>query len=266
MLYNGFVINCMLVYNVLLQYRKERGSAKTQGGKFAVINTAAKEVKEKKMITDNRFLSLEESVYARLYEEIISCTLKRGEAITELSLSARLGVSRTPIRAALRRLAEDGLISLSANRGAVVTGVSEEDLIDIYKIRVRLEGLASRTAAEKMTDDEKRSLRESVELAEFYLAKRDNDKLRELDSSFHKIIYEACGNRLLAKTLSELHTKIKGYRSVALSVPGRLEKSIAEHKMILTAIEAGDADLADRLTSEHIEAALENVRLAPLTF
>ena len=211
------------------------------------------------MFTEGRYSSLEERVYGILSEEILSGKIESGTALTELALSERLGVSRTPIRGALRRLCEDGLVRIEANRGAVVVGISEEDLVDIYKIRVRLEGLASRTAAERMNESEKNALRESVELAEFYITKRDNDKLRELDTSFHKMIYEACGNRLLSKTLSELHNKIKSYRSAALSVPGRLEESIAEHKMILEAIENGDCDEADRLTSIHIEAALKNL-------
>lgn len=211
------------------------------------------------MLTNDRYSSLEERVYDILSDEILSGKIERGTALTELALSDRLGVSRTPIRAAIRKLAEDGIVNLCANKGAIVVGVSEDDIVDIYKIRVRLEGLASRNAAERMTDAEKRALRESVELAEFYISRSDNDKLRELDTSFHKIIYEASGNRLLSKTLSELHSKIKSYRSAALSVPGRLQSSVEEHKKILIAIEQADADEADRLTSIHIEAALENL-------
>lgn len=211
------------------------------------------------MLTNDRYSSLEEKVYDVLSEQILSGQIEKGTALTELTLCERLGVSRTPIRAAIRRLAEDGTVQLMANKGAVVVGISREDLVDIYKIRVRLEGLASRTAAERMTDEEKRALRESLELAEFYIARGDNDKLRELDTSFHKMIYEASGNRLLSKTLSELHTKIKGYRSAALSVPGRLQRSVEEHKNILIAIESGNGDEADRLTSLHIEEALQNL-------
>ena len=214
------------------------------------------------MLTNDRYSSLEEKVYDILSEQILSGQIEKGTALTELMLCERLGVSRTPIRAAIRRLAEDGTVQLMANKGAVVVGISREDLVDIYKIRVRLEGLASRTAAERMTDEEKRALRESLELAEFYIARGDNDKLRELDTSFHKMIYEASGNRLLSKTLSELHTKIKGYRSAALSVPGRLQRSVEEHKNILVAIESGNGDEADKLTSLHIEAALENLLLS----
>ena len=211
------------------------------------------------MIIDSNAKSLEESVYFTLEEEILSGELKAGDSLTELSLSKRLGVSRTPIRAALHRLAEEGLVSFSANRSATVAGVSADDLVDIYKIRMRLEGLASADAARKISDDDKKKLYESVELAEFYIEKKDAEKLKELDSEFHNIIYRASGNRLLSKILSELHRNIKSYRKLSLSVPERLKSSIAEHREILDAIARGDSDAADRLTNAHIGAALDNL-------
>ena len=85
------------------------------------------------------------------------------------------------------------------------------------------------------------------------------ERLKELDSEFHETIYKESGNRLLFKTLSELHRKIKAYRKLSLTVPGRLERSVYEHKEILEAIAAGNAQEADRLTSLHIERALENM-------
>lgn len=213
------------------------------------------------MIVDGNAKSLEESVYFTLEEEILSGKLKRGETLTEISLSRRLGVSRTPLRGALHRLAEEGLIEITPNRGATVVGVGREELIDIYKIRMRLEGLASAEAARRITPEDIEKLKESVELAEFYIKKQDAEHLKELDSQFHSIIYRASGNRLLYKTLSELHRNIHFYRKQSLAVPERLTRSIEEHKEILAAIERGDADEADRLTSEHIEAAMENLLL-----
>lgn len=214
------------------------------------------------MKNGNIYKSLEERVYAALEEEILSGKLTRGTALTEIALSERLGVSRTPVRSAIHRLAEEGLVEVVANRGAIVLGISEEDLIDVYRIRVRLEGLASAIAAQKISAEELRALRDSVELSEFYIMKKNTDKLRELDSEFHEAIYKATGNRLLCKTLSELHRKIKAYRKLSLCVPGRLERSVEEHREILCAIESGNAEEADRLTSLHIEEALENLRAA----
>lgn len=211
------------------------------------------------MIVGKNAKSLEESVYFTLEEEILSGKLKRGESLTENALSTRLGVSRTPLRGALHRLAEEGLIEISPNRGATVVGIGDEELVDIYKIRIRLEGLASAEATKRISEEDLKKLRESVELAEFYISKRDAEHLKELDSEFHSIIYKASGNRLLCKTLTELHRKIHFYRKQSLGVEKRLEKSTAEHREILSAIERGDAEAADRLTSLHIEAALNNL-------
>lgn len=211
------------------------------------------------MIVDKNAKSLEESVFLTLEDEILSGKLKRGEMLTENALSARLGVSRTPLRAALHRLYEEGLVDISPNRGATVIGIGTEELVDIYKIRMRLEGLASAEAATKITEEDIKKLHDILELADFYIAKRDADKLKELDSEFHSIIYRASGSRLLNKTLSELHRNVHFYRKRSLAVEERLERSAAEHKEILLAIENHDADAADRLTSAHIEAALKNL-------
>ncbi len=210
------------------------------------------------MITE-KSLSLEEMVYLRLEEEILSGILTRGTALGEIALSERLGVSRTPVRGALHRLAEDGLVELSPNRGAVVMGINTEDLVDIYHIRMRLEGLASASCAKRISEEELLKLSESVELSEFYIKKRDTEHLKELDTEFHSIIYKASGNRLLCKILSELHRKIKAYRKISLAVPGRLEKSAEEHREIFTAIKEHDAERADKLTFLHIERALDNM-------
>jgi DNA-binding GntR family transcriptional regulator len=211
------------------------------------------------MIVDSKLLSLENKVFIKLEDEILAGKLTRGTALTEISLSERLGVSRTPVRSALHRLAEEGLVEAVANKGCVVIGITNADLVDIYKIRVRLEGLASAIAATRITEEGLNALRESVELAEFYISKNDTEKLKELDSEFHETIYRSTGNRLLCKTLSELHRKIKSYRKLSLTVPGRLERSVLEHREIYQAIAIRDAEKADMLTSLHIERALENV-------
>lgn len=206
--------------------------------------------------------SLEEKVYIELQEAILSEDLKKGESLTELSLSEKLGVSRTPVRSALQRLSEVGLVKIVPNRGAVVLGVTKEDILDIYRIRMRLEGLASAMAALNMSDADKKKLTETVELSEFYLSKNNTENLKELDTSFHRVIYEASGSRTLARILSDLHLNTKGYRRISLAIPGRLERTTKEHREILNAILAGDAEKADRLTSEHIEHALANMLTA----
>ena len=214
------------------------------------------------MIVDNQSASLEEKVFLTLEEEILAGELKKGDSLAEIALSKRLGVSRTPIRGALHRLKEDGLVEITPNRGAVVLGIDKADLIDIYKVRNRLEGLASASAAKTISKEALKELRDSVELSEFYISRGDTERVKELDTAFHHLIYTASGNRQLETILTELHRKIKTYRKLSLSVSGRVEKSIKEHREILEAIEKGDSALADTLTSLHIERALENLIVA----
>lgn len=143
------------------------------------------------MIVDKNVKSLEESAYLALEEEICAGTILPGEFLIETALSAKLGISRTPLRGAIHRLAEEGLVELIPNRGARVIGVTEKDLIDIYMIRMRLEGLAASAAAERISEEDKATLAESVELAEFYLQKNNTDKIKEMDTLFHSTIYHA---------------------------------------------------------------------------
>ena len=210
------------------------------------------------MIIGKETGSLEDRVFWALEDAILCGEFKSGDALTELGISEQLGVSRTPVRGALHRLAEEGLVSLAPNRGAVVVGVTKDDLIDIYRIRTRLEGLASALAAENMTEEEKKILTDSVELAEFYIRRQDAEHMKELDTAFHSTIYQASGSRLLCKILSDLHRNIRVYRKLSLTADGRLEKSVEEHRGILEAILCGDAAEADRLTSLHVEHALAN--------
>lgn len=212
------------------------------------------------MIINKNSVSLEEAVYLKLEEEILSGKLRRGEQLREIALAERLQASRTPVRGALHRLAEDGLVELCANKGATVIGITAEDIADIYEVRKRLEGLAARLAAERMSEEDKENLKETVELSEFYLAKQDDKQSGELDSEFHNIIFQASGSRHLCKILCDLHKNIKAYRRLSFSKSDRAKKSIAEHREILEAILSGDPDEAERLTSVHIDNALKNFR------
>jgi DNA-binding FadR family transcriptional regulator len=124
---------------------------------------------------------------------------------------------------------------------------------------MRLEGLASAMAARRISEEDKAALRDAVELSEFYINKNDTEHLKELDTEFHRIIYRASGGRLLSKILTDMHRNIKAYRKLSLSSPGRIESSVKEHREILEAITSGDAELADKLTSKHIGAAMENL-------
>lgn len=198
-------------------------------------------------------------VYRRIEDGILSGEYPVGTSLTEQEVSRVTGVSRTPVRAALQRLEQEGLVRLIPNKGAVVLGISQADLVDIYRMRMRLEGLAAAMAAERLTEKDIVALRETVELAEFYVARGDAAKLRDLDSNFHEAVYNASGSRMLRQTLSDLHHKIGVWRAKSLADPHRVPESVAEHRAILNALIARDAALADSLTSRHVERALTNL-------
>lgn len=211
------------------------------------------------MIIDNN-PSIEERIYSSLEEEILTGRLARGEQLRESALAQKYDASRTPVRAALTRLADDGLIELLANKGATVIGITPDDIGDIYAMRMRLEGLAARLAAERMSDKDKKELSEMIDLYEYYTSRGNCDKRAELDSEFHRAIFNASGSRHLSKILTDLHKYIKAYRKFSLSSPERAEMALEEHKSILRAIESGDADEAERLTVMHVKLALENFK------
>ena len=198
-------------------------------------------------------------VWRMLESGILTGKYPVGSALTEQTISQDCGVSRTPARAALQRLEQEGLVKLVPNKGAIVVGISTHDLIDIYQMRMRVEGLAARLAASRLTEADKVRLSENVELAEFYIARGDAQKLRDLDSNFHEILYNASGSRMIEQTLTDLHHKIGVWRAKSLNDPIRVRESVAEHRAILDALFAGDSELADTLVSQHVERALSKL-------
>ena len=199
-------------------------------------------------------ISLADQVFEKLESDIISGVYPRGEVLTELKLVEQLNVSRTPIREALRRLEQERLIR-DSGKGSVVLGITLEDLEDIMDIRLCCEGLAAFHAAKNRSQEDAKHLRQLSELQDFYFEKGDYDRLREIDDEFHETIYEISGRTVLMDTLRPLHRKTQRYRRSSYSIPDRRKKSINEHKAICDAICAQDAELAERLVSQHIANA-----------
>ncbi|MGE4282140.1 MAG: GntR family transcriptional regulator [Clostridia bacterium] len=203
--------------------------------------------------------SLRAKVFKALEEDILNGKLEPGDSLIETKLSEELGVSRTPIREAIRQLELEGLVKTIPNKGAVVLGISTKDIEDIYTIRMLIEGLAARWAAEKIFAEEVEQLKESVELSEFFTNKSDMQHLQSLDSKFHELIYEACKSNPLKHTLSLFHHYIKRARGTSFEAPGRARNSLEEHKAILQAIVDRDGERAERLMCEHIKNASANL-------
>lgn len=210
------------------------------------------------MRVEYKTVSLADQVFERLEAEILSGKYQRGEVVTELQLCAELGVSRTPVREALRRLSQEHLIEESP-RGTVVLGVVRKDFEDMCAIRLRIEGLAVRGFIDNLSEDSLRQLREAVEFQEFYLNKRDPDHIKAMDSRFHELIYQNCGSAILCDTLSPLHKKVQKFRRLSIEQAGRAETSVKEHRAIYEAIAAKDADLAERLMNEHVGNAMQTI-------
>ena len=203
-------------------------------------------------------ISLATQVFEKLEEDIITGVYPRGEILTELKLVEQLGVSRTPIREALRRLEQERLITESS-KGSVVLGITMEDLVDIMDIRQRTEGLAAYYATKNLTPEGREELRQISELQDFYFAKQDIDNLRKMDDKFHDAIYQLSNRPVLRDTLIPLHRKSQRYRKISIEDKNRLGHSIQEHKAIYNAIISGDADLAAELITAHIERAKKNM-------
>lgn len=203
--------------------------------------------------------SLRGKVFHQLQNEILNGKYNPGESLVETKLSEELGVSRTPIREAIRQLELEGLVQSIPNKGVFVTGISYQDIEDIYTIRMLIEGLAARWAAEKISDTELSELREAVEFEEFYTGRNDTEHLLKLDSRFHDIIFKASKSKTLMHTLSTFHHYVQKARAESLSTPGRARKVLNEHKAILNAIADKDPKKAEKLTVEHIKNASMNL-------
>lgn len=203
-------------------------------------------------------VSLADQVFEKLEDDIILGVYPRGEVLTELKLVEQLGVSRTPIREALRRLEQERLIQ-DSGKGSVVLGITLEDLMDIMDIRQRIEGLAAYHAAKNITPSEAAELQRISELQDFYYSKQDMDRLRQMDDKFHDSIYRLSKSSVICDTLRPLHRKTQRYRKLSADNPQRQAESIEEHKQILKAIINGDADLAADLTEKHIANAKEHM-------
>ena len=198
--------------------------------------------------------SLADQIFERLENDIIQGVYPRGEILTELRLAEELGVSRTPIREALRRLEQERLIE-SAGKGSVVLGITETDLLDIMTIRERVEGVAAYYAAQNITPEGIKEMSDIVDLQEFYFSRKDAAHLHQVDDRFHDAICQLSNRNVLIDTLLPLLRKTRRYRKLSLENWDRTSNTKQEHYAIYQAIVSGNAPLAEELTAKHISNA-----------
>ena len=201
----------------------------------------------------NAYLPLRDVVFNTLREAILKGELKPGERLMELQLAAKLGVSRTPIREAIRMLEQEGLAVTIPRKGAEVARMTEKDMEDVLEIREALDELAAKIACTRMTEDQLKQLETIKETFVESTRSHDVKRIAEADVSFHVVIYEATGNPKLVSMLNNLREQIYRYRVEYLKEEKNYPTLIGEHEAIVEALYARNQDEVVRAMHTHIE-------------
>jgi len=206
-------------------------------------------------VTLDNYKPLREIVFETLREAIINATLKPGERLMEIQLAEEMGVSRTPVREAIRKLELEGFVVMVPRKGAYVADISTKDIADVFEIRAALEGLAAGLAAERITEEELEQLERILVKIGECIKNNDLEKLIEVDTEFHDTLFKASRNERLVQIVSNLREQIQRFRTASLSTPGRMKYALEEHKKIVEAVSERNVELAQALAREHIENA-----------
>ena len=199
--------------------------------------------------------ALYQQVAERLRQQIFARDLEPGSWIDEMKLCAEYGISRTPMREALKVLAVEGLVTMKLRRGAYVTEMSRDDVAQVYHLLALLESDAAGVVARQASDAQRATLRELHERLEKQV--RQRDAFFATNERFHLALLEIAGNRWRTQIAVDLRKVMKLNRHHSLFKQGRLADSLAEHRALMTAIEARNARTATRLMRAHFESGLE---------
>lgn len=186
---------------------------------------------------------------------ILQGNYQEGEKLTEQNICDEYNVSRTPVREALRQLESEGLIETIPNRGAFVTGVSSQDIADLYEMRKAYEILAVKWAILRITKEELETLGEAFDFMEFYTQKNDVEKMLNINMQFHGLIYLAAHNKRLENILSSYQIYLKQTKASVAYLDGYLEVVLEEHRRIYQAFLEGDAEAGAAATALHLDNA-----------
>ena len=208
----------------------------------------------------NAYLPLRDVVFNTLREAILKGDLKPGERLMELQLASKLGVSRTPIREAIRMLEQEGLAVTTPRKGAEVAKMTLKDMEDVLEIRDALDELAVRIACQKISDEQLRQLEDMKELFEKSTQTGNVKKIAEADVTFHDVIYEATGNPKLVTLLNNLREQVYRYRVEYIKDPKNYPTLIAEHEAILESLKNRDVKNAVEAMHVHVANQAEAVK------
>ncbi len=204
-------------------------------------------------ISLDEYRPLREVVAETLRHAIQEGVLAPGERLMEIHLADELGVSRTPIREAIRELEADGFVVMIPRRGTYVADISLKDISQVFEIRSALEELAASLAAERITDAELEELERLLRDIRVHMDEQDFDAIIAADVQFHQVLYEASRNTRLIEIINNLRDQILRFRSVSLHYPGRLEETWEEHCKLVEAIAMHNASRAMKIAAVHME-------------
>lgn len=207
-----------------------------------------------KLNLDN-YKPLRDVVFENLRTAILEGNLKAGERLMEVQLAEQLGVSRTPIREAIRKLELEGLVVMLPRKGAYVANMSFKDLIDVLEIRASLEGLAASLASERLRDEDIVELERVAKEFEKSVRETDIDEVLKKDVEFHEKIFLMANNKKLYHLITSLWEQVHRFRVTYVSNYEASLSLVDEHNRILEAIKSGDSELAKKYATEHIELA-----------
>lgn len=202
---------------------------------------------------------LREMVYEELKMQILTGAIVPGTRMMEVELADEMGVSRTPIREAIRKLEKEGLVTIEPRRGAYASQISTEDMVEILEVRQNMEGLAAFFAASRMKPEQLTALKDVSQKYNEAVSEENMENMIKYDTRFHRIIVESCNNKVLVQMIEQLQELVLRFRYIYYDNFRRAENMPEEHKAILDAIEQGNADAARDAADIHIDRLKELV-------
>jgi len=207
----------------------------------------------------NGYKPLGNIVYESLKESILNGSLKPGEKLMESRIAEDLGVSRTPVREAIRKLEKEKYVKMIPRKGAYVEDLTMEDILEVLEIRIVLEGLASKLADRNITEEMKDRIRKNMKSFDNASTELDRKELISLDEKFHHIIYQSSGNKKLNEIVRELQDQFQRFRLSYFNELSSYMKLANSHNKLYEAIIDGDEKAAEEYAKEHIEEIRDNI-------
>jgi DNA-binding GntR family transcriptional regulator len=201
------------------------------------------------------------TAYDFLKQAILNQRYPPGQTLVEATIADELGMSRTPVREAIRELSREGLVETIPNRGAIVRALSPQELLDIFDIKIRLEGLCAARAAERNGPATASKLLRATKAMAAAAKAKDRQAYLQADEAYHAAIYAGAQNERAHQIVSDLNAQWHRLRAGMAAIESRMETAVEEHRRIAEAIGAGDAEAAETAMRVHLENLRDEVRI-----